>query len=82
MDWHQLKPILDELGRRLDHIEDYLERAGRSGYAYTRYTTAQGPVPAEVVELARSGKTIQAIKAYREATGADLESARAVILSL
>ncbi len=82
MDWDQLKPILDELGKRLDHIEDYLEKAGSSGYTYTRYSPAQGPIPGEVVELARQGKTIHAINAYRDATGADLDQARAVVMSL
>ncbi|MGV9360804.1 hypothetical protein [Amycolatopsis sp. NPDC003731] len=34
------------------------------------------PELAEVTELLRQGKKIQAIKAYRERTGADLREAR------
>lgn len=40
------------------------------------------PVPPEVVELLRRGNKIAAIKAYREATGATLREAKALIESL
>jgi hypothetical protein len=39
-------------------------------------------VPPEVLELARSGRTLLAIKAYCEATGADLATGRAFVESL
>jgi ribosomal protein L7/L12 len=39
-------------------------------------------VPAEVLELARSGKSIQAISAFRRLTGASLVEAKRVVDSL
>jgi ribosomal protein L7/L12 len=39
-------------------------------------------VPPEVKELVRAGKTLEALRRYREATGASLEQAKAVVLSL
>jgi ribosomal protein L7/L12 len=38
--------------------------------------------PADVLELARAGKKIYAIKRYRELTGVDIAHAREVIDSL
>lgn len=43
---------------------------------------AQSQIPVEVQQLAASGKKIEAIKAYREATGADLATAKKVVDSL
>jgi ribosomal protein L7/L12 len=40
---------------------------------------AQSQVPAEVQQLIASGNKIAAIKAYREATGADLATAKKVV---
>jgi hypothetical protein len=40
------------------------------------------PVPPEVHELARAGRTLLAIKAYCEATGSDLAAGRAFVESL
>lgn len=39
-------------------------------------------IPDEIVQLARAGKTIQAIKKYRALNGATLDEARAVIAKL
>lgn len=39
-------------------------------------------VPAEIIELARAGKTLQAIKRYRAVNGATLDEARSVIAKL
>jgi ribosomal protein L7/L12 len=44
------------------------------------YAPASAAVPADVVELARAGKTLDAIKRYRELTGAGLEEAREAVL--
>ena len=41
-----------------------------------------GGVPHEIVELVRAGKTLQAIKRYREINGATLDEARAAIEKL
>ena len=39
-------------------------------------------VPPEVVELARAGKTLDAVKRYRELTDASFDEARAVVVGL
>ena len=41
-----------------------------------------GGVPSEIIELVRAGKTVQAVKRYRELNGATLDEARAFITSL
>jgi hypothetical protein len=43
---------------------------------------APAGIPDEIVELARAGKTLQAIKRYRELNGATLDEARAAIAKL
>jgi ribosomal protein L7/L12 len=45
-------------------------------------TAAASSVPAEVLELARTGKSIQAISAFRRLTGASLVEAKRVVDSL
>jgi ribosomal protein L7/L12 len=82
--WDELKPVLRLINERLDHIEEFLVRsAARNGPAYTLFgpvdTAAPGP---DVVELARAGKTIDAIRRYREQTGVGLEQARTVVLGI
>ena len=42
---------------------------------------AQGS-PGEVVELVRAGKTLEAIKRYRELTGAGSDEAREVVTGI
>jgi hypothetical protein len=39
-------------------------------------------VPAEVIELKRAGKTLDAMRKYRELTGASAEEANAVVSGL
>jgi ribosomal protein L7/L12 len=39
-------------------------------------------VPADVAELARAGKSLDAIKRYRELTGASMDEAKAVIAGI
>ena len=39
-------------------------------------------VPAEVLELAQAGNTLEALKLYRQMTGASLEDARAAVEGL
>ena len=68
------------LGRRLDAMEAQLGLLSeKAGVPYTPYTDG---VPQNVKDLARAGDTLGAIKAYREATGADLETARGVVVGL
>jgi ribosomal protein L7/L12 len=62
---------LGRVDRRLARVERKLDAiADRLGVA------VKEPVPAEVTALLREGKKIQAIKAYRDRTGADLKEAR------
>jgi ribosomal protein L7/L12 len=46
------------------------------------YADPAATVPPEVVELARAGNTLEAIKQYRALTGADLDEARDVVAAL
>lgn len=78
--WDQIEPVIAGLAKRLDYIEEHLVNLGRAaGYRYAPYSTQ---VPPEVVELARAGDRLEAIKRYRELTGAHMEQAKAIVLSL
>ncbi len=79
--WDDLRPVLHELAERIDWLEEQLRNMGQAlGYHVPPRETPD--VPPEVVELARTGRRIEAIKLYREATGASLEQARAKIQGL
>lgn len=58
---------LDALRRRLDAIADHLGLA------------TDEPAPEGVADLLREGRKIEAIKAYRRATGAGLAEAKAAV---
>ena len=81
----ELTKAVERIDKRLDWIEENLTRViglqyvpmGRSDVR----PDASG-VPADVLELARAGKTMDAIKRYRELTGIDFAHARDVIDSL
>jgi ribosomal protein L7/L12 len=78
--WNDLRPALQGLARRLDYIEEHLTHLGSVvGYAYA---PMNAQAPPEVRELMRAGKTLEAIKLYREATGASLDQAREYVYSL
>jgi len=81
----QLENAIKRIEKRLDWIEENLGRAVELRYVpMGRGDTrpdASG-VPADVLELARAGKKIFAIKRYRELTGVDFAHAREVIDSL
>jgi hypothetical protein len=78
--WDELQPVFARIGERLDSIEAQLvtvsEKLG------VPFTPINSGVPAEVVELARAGKTIEAITKYRELTNASAPDARAVVMAL
>jgi ribosomal protein L7/L12 len=78
--WKDIEPVIQGLAKRLDYIEEHLVHLGEAvGY---RYAPMNSGVPPEVKELVRAGKTLEALRRYREATGASLEQAKAVVLSL
>jgi ribosomal protein L7/L12 len=72
-----LQQIFQRINDRIRAIEEHLvvlsEKAG------VAYSLPSEGAPKEVVELARAGKTLEAIKLYRELTNADFESAKAAV---
>jgi ribosomal protein L7/L12 len=71
-----LKPIFD----RLRNIEEQLAiLSEKAGMPYARVADV---VPAEVLQLARAGDQLGAIKLYRELTGASRNDARDVISAI
>jgi len=79
-DADQLKRRFDILNERLRGIEDQL--AVLSEKAGVPYSPPAEDVPAEVVQLAEAGKTMDAIKRYRELTDAPFEQARDIVMAL
>ncbi len=63
---------------RLDHIEKQLQALFPDSYVPFAAALATG-MPAGVVELARAGNKIAAIKEYRRITGAGLSEAKEAI---
>jgi ribosomal protein L7/L12 len=70
----------DRIGERLRAIEAQL--ALLSEKAGVPYESPSAGVPGEVVELVRGGKTLEAIKRYRELTGAGSDEAREVVAGI
>ena len=80
MDQEQLDRRLRAISERLRAIEDHLVLL--SGKAGVPYEPPSGDVPKEVIEMARAGDTLGAMKKYREITGAGADAAREAILSI
>jgi ribosomal protein L7/L12 len=75
-----LQPSFQKLNERLDYIEQHLVAMGAAvGYRYAPFDSG---MPPEVEALARAGKTIEALKLYRELTGASFEQAKAAVTVL
>ncbi len=79
------RAALELIEQRLDWIEESLLRV--QGLQYVAVGRAahrpdQTPVPPEVIELARAGKSQDAIKLYRQLTGVDYAHAQAVVAAL
>ena len=75
--WSDLLPRLEGLAERLDYIERYLVDLGQAaGYRYAPFGTG---LPPEVAALARAGKTLEAVKLYRQLTDANLEQAKIAV---
>ena len=73
---------LELINKRLDWIEESLKRV--VGLQYTPMGRAdhrpdETSVPPEIVELVRAGKKLDALRRYRELTGASGKQAQAVI---
>ena len=68
------------INERLRALEVHAERVGQHvGVPFGDPTTAAAGVPDDVVALARGGRKIEAIKRYRELTGAGLAEAKAAV---
>lgn len=75
--WSDLLPRLQGLAERLDYIERYLVDLGQQvGYQYAPFSSG---LPAEVAELVRAGKMLEAVTLYRRLTNADIEQARSAL---
>jgi ribosomal protein L7/L12 len=70
----------ERINQRLRAIEEQL--ALLSEKAGVPYTSPSEGVPEDVVELAKEGKTLEAIKRYREVTGAGGDEAREVVAGI
>jgi hypothetical protein len=66
---------------RLDYVETQLQALFPDSYVPFAASRAAG-IPPGVIELVRAGKTIAAIKEYREATGAGLAEAKEAVDSI
>jgi hypothetical protein len=76
---------IEVVNKRLDWIEESLGRV--IGLQYTPMGRAanrpdETPVPPEIQELVAQGKTKEAVKRYRELTGANMQQAQAAIEQL
>jgi hypothetical protein len=75
--WDDLLPRLEGLVERLDYIESYLVELGPLvGRQYAPFSSG---MPPEVAALARAGKTLDAIRLYRQLTNASLEQAKVAV---
>lgn len=73
---------MDDLHFRLRHLEQQVERlSAQAGIPWSAAMTpgASQGVDSEVVALAQSGRTIEAIKRYRELTGVGLAEAKQAV---
>jgi ribosomal protein L7/L12 len=76
----QLTSAIEQINARLDLIEQNIETIAQTvGVAIAR--PSEG-IPADVVELARAGDRMGAIKRYRAVTGTSLQDAQSAIDSL
>ena len=70
----------ENTNRRLEQIEAQLALVSdRLGLAFAESTSS---VPAEVVELARTGNKLRAMTRYKELTGASTDEARDIVVGL
>jgi hypothetical protein len=78
----ELTRAVERIEKRLDWIEENLGRVIGLKYVPMGRSDARPDatgVPTDVLELARAGKTMDAVKRYRELTGVDFAHAREVI---
>jgi hypothetical protein len=81
----ELRAAIETINKRLDWIEEALGRV--VGLQYTPIGRADArpdetPVPPEIQELVQQGKSKEAVKRYRELTGASAQQAQAALENL
>jgi ribosomal protein L7/L12 len=80
VDWSELQPRFQAISQRMEIIEKQValisERLGMP------FEPMSSGVPVDVISLANEGKTLEAIKLYRQLTGASLDEARGIVASL
>jgi hypothetical protein len=78
--WEELQPVLARLAQRIDAVEAQLsivsEKLG------VPFVPTNAEISPEVIELARAGKTLEAITKYRAQTNAGPDEARGVVMGL
>jgi hypothetical protein len=74
---YQLQADVTRLEARLAAVEEQLKRVSEA--AGVPFDDPASGVPDEVVELARSGDRVNAVRRYRELTNVDGNEARAVV---
>ncbi|MDT4936318.1 MAG: hypothetical protein QOK11_4210 [Pseudonocardiales bacterium] len=79
-DSYTLARHFEQISERFARIETQL--ALLSAKLGVPYDPPSAGVPAEVVELARAGKQLEAVTRYRALTNASLDEARKVVLGL
>jgi hypothetical protein len=88
--WAALQPILQDMTDRLARIERFLADSGLevpasqptptpSGGVFDAVPSPGSGIPDYIVQLAMSGKTIQAIKEFRSFSGLGLKESKAII---
>jgi ribosomal protein L7/L12 len=81
----QLENAIKRVDKRLDWIEEHLPQLAGPEYVPMGRSEVRPDatsVSADVLELARTGRKIEAIKRYRELTGVDIAQAREAIDNL
>ncbi len=66
-----------QINERLRGIEAQIAKLSKE--AGIDYEEPAAEAPPEVLELVEAGKTMEAVKKYRELTGADFETARLAV---
>jgi ribosomal protein L7/L12 len=75
-----LEAHFKKINERLGMIEEQLERV--SAATNVPYVKPLDEIPEDVVQLAQSGKTLEAAKRYRELTDVDVKQAMEVVSQL
>lgn len=75
-----LESHFENINKRLRRIEEHLVLLSQT--AGIDYAPSWSELPDEVIQLAQAGKQLEAVKRYRELTGANLDQARDVVVGL